>query len=105
MRIQEGRYLQNALHEVMEPARSEWPSPIAFVQKKDGSLRFCTNYRKLNVVPVKGAYPILRIEECFDSLVEARIFWALETRSGYWQIKSDGRDKDKTTFRTHYGLY
>lgn len=56
---------------VAEAATTEWASPIVFVSKKDGILRFCVNYRRLNAVTERDSYPIPTMDECIESLGEA----------------------------------
>ena len=90
---------------VIEPATSEWASPVVLVPKTDGTLRFCVDYRKLNTLTVKDTYPLPRIEECLDSLGDAVIFSTLDCNSGYWQIPVAKADQDKTTFTCHEGCY
>ena len=90
---------------VIEPASTEWASPIVFVPKKDGELRFCIDYRKLNAMTVRDSYPIPRMDECIDSLGDATLFTTLDANSGYWQVEIDPADRDKTTFTSHFGLY
>jgi RNase H-like domain found in reverse transcriptase/Reverse transcriptase (RNA-dependent DNA polymerase)/Integrase zinc binding domain/Integrase core domain/Chromo (CHRromatin Organisation MOdifier) domain len=90
---------------VIEPAMSEWASPIVLVSKSDGSLRFCVDYRRLNAITVPDTYPLPRMDECIDSLGDAAIFTTLDCNSGYWQIPVDPPDRDKTTFTSHYGTY
>lgn len=57
--------------DVIEPASSEWASPVVIVPKSDGSWRFCVDYRKLNSITVKDSYPLPRMDECIDSLSDA----------------------------------
>ena len=90
---------------VIEPSDAEWASPVVFVPKKDGTLRFCVDYRKLNAVTKRDSYPIPRMDECIDSLGEATIFTTLDCNDGYWQVPVADADKDKTTFTSHSGLY
>ena len=90
---------------VIEPATSPWASPIVFVPKKDGSLRFCVDYRRLNAVTVRDTYPLPRMDECIDSLGEATVFSTLDANWGYWQMPIANRDRDKTAFVCHQGLY
>jgi len=71
---------------VIEPANTEWASPIVFVPKPDGTLRFCVDYRRLNEMTIRDAYLIPRMGECIDSLGDAVIFSTLDCNSGYWQI-------------------
>ena len=90
---------------VIEPATSEWASPVILITKKDGSIRFCVDYRKLNALIVKDSYPLPRMDECLDSLGDATIFSTLDCNSGYWQIPIEERDRDKTAFVTHCGVH
>ena len=69
---------------VIEPANSEWASPVVLAPNPDGSLRFCVNYRKLNSLTVKDTYPLPRMDECIDSMGEAQFVTALDANSGYW---------------------
>ena len=71
---------------VIEPATSEWASPVVLVPKKDKTLRFCVDYRRLNTRTVNDAYPLPRMDDCIDSLDDATIFSTLDCNSGYWQI-------------------
>ncbi|GKV45643.1 hypothetical protein SLEP1_g52705 [Rubroshorea leprosula] len=84
---------------------SPWGAPVLFVKKKDGSLRLCIDYRRLNQVTVKNKYPLPRIDDLFDQLQGARIFSKIDLRSGYYQLKVKPEDVMKTTFRSKYGHY
>ena len=90
---------------VIEPACSEWASPVVLVLKKDGSVRFCVDFRRLNAVTIADTYPLPRMEDCIDSLGEARVFSTLDALWGYWQVPIAEEDRDKTTFTTHLGTY
>jgi hypothetical protein len=90
---------------VIEPATAEWASPVVLVPKSDGSLRFCIDYRRLNAITVRDSYPLPRMDECIDSLGDAKIFSTLDCNSGYWQIPVHPEDRAKTTFTSHEGLY
>ncbi|KAK3100422.1 hypothetical protein FSP39_019732 [Pinctada imbricata] len=92
-------------NDIIEPSRSPWSSNIVLVKKKDGNFRFCVDYRQLNDVTVKDAYPLPRIDECLDSLCGMKWFCCLDLNSGFWQIKMDPKDKEKTAFSTTMGLY
>ena len=70
-------------------SNSPWASPVVLVRKKDGSLRFCIDLRKLNARTVKDAYSLLCIEDMLDSLNGACIFTSLDLKSGYWQVELD----------------
>jgi hypothetical protein len=90
---------------VIEPCTSEWASNIVLVKKKDGSHRFCVDYRKLNDLTVKDAYPLPRIDTCLDSLEGSVWYSTFDLRSGFHQVRVDPRDVDKTTFVCHRGTY
>lgn len=91
--------------DVIEPSTSEWAAPIVFAPKKDGSLRFYVDYRRLNAVTIRDSYPIQRIDECIDSLGSAEIFSTLDCNWGYWQIGIDECDRHKSAFTSHRGLF
>ena len=90
---------------IIEPSESPWASPIVLVTKKDGSRRFCSDYRLLNEVTVKDSYPIPRIEETLESLSGAQWFSTLDLASGYWQVELDQEAKEKSAFVVRGGLY
>ncbi|GFU98241.1 hypothetical protein TNCV_672551 [Trichonephila clavipes] len=90
---------------IVQPSKSPWSSPVVLVRKKDGSWRFCVDYRKLNSVPKKDVYPLPRIDDTLDCLKGAKFFSSMDFRSGYWQIEIDEADREKTAFITPEGLY
>ena len=90
---------------VVEDSVSPWSAPIVLVKKKDGSTRFCVDYRKLNSATVKDPYPLPRIDETLDSLGGARYFSTLDLCSGYHQLPMAQSDKEKTAFSTPDGHY
>lgn len=91
--------------DVIKPSSSPWSSPIVLVRKKDGSIRFCVDYRQLNQVTRKDSYPLPRVEEALASLKKASWYSTLDLASGYWQVKVDEKDQDKTAFTTPMGLF
>ena len=90
---------------IIEPSNSPWASPIVIVTKKDGTPRFCVDYRKLNDVSRKDAYPLPKIDECMDELAGAQWFCTLDLAHGYWQVEMDPDSKLKTAFASRKGLY
>jgi hypothetical protein len=86
---------------VIEPSTSDWASTIFMVPNSDGTTRFCIDYRQVNSITRKDAYPMPRLDECIDSLGKAKIFSTLDANSGVWQIPIDDSSKDKTTFTCH----
>ena len=90
---------------VIKPSKSPWASPVVLVAKKDGSMRFCIDYRKLNAITKKDVFPLPRIDNALDMLASARYFSTLDLASGYWQMSMDEDSGEKTAFTTHSGMY
>ncbi len=82
-----------------------WCSPIVLVRKKDGTIHFCVDYHKLNVATHKDAYLLPRIDDILEGLRGAKYFCSIDVASGYWQIKVADKDREKTAFGSHLGLY
>ena len=90
---------------VVEPSTSPWAAPIVLVRKKDGSTRFCVDYRKLNDVTRKDVYPLPRIDATLDTLSGSQWFSTLDLLSGYWQVGIEEADRPNTAFCTTEGLF
>lgn len=106
LKKEEEEHLQELLQKgIIEPSSSEWASPPVLVRKKDGKLRYCIDYRKLNNVTIKDAFPIPKTESCLDTLRGSVYMSTLDMASGYYQVKLDEKDKHKTAFVTKYGLF
>ena len=89
----------------IEPSNSPWASPIVLVMKKDGSTRFCVDYRRLNALTTKDAYPLPRIDESLRLLGNQQWFSTMDLASGYWQVAMSPEAKRKAVFVTNEGLF
>ncbi len=96
--------MMKQLH-VIEPSNSEWSSPLVIVPKKDGSLRVCVDFRKLNAQSRFDAYPTPRIDDLLERIGQARYITILELCKGYWQVPLDPNSKPYTAFRKPVGLF
>ncbi len=90
---------------VIEPSQSEWSAPIVVVRKKDGNIRLCVDYRRLNAITPVDAYPMPRTDELIDKLGKAKYITTLDLARGYWQVPMSKQDRVKTAFTTPKGLY
>lgn len=91
--------------EIIQPSTSPWASSIVMVKKKDGSNRFCVDYQWLNDVTIKDTYPLPRVDESLDQLRGSKWFSCLDLNSGYWQVETDAKDREKTAFTSRRGLF
>uniref|UniRef100_A0A8C6VTB1 Gypsy retrotransposon integrase-like protein 1 n=1 Tax=Nothobranchius furzeri TaxID=105023 RepID=A0A8C6VTB1_NOTFU len=90
---------------IIETSRSEWCSPVVLVPKKDGSLRFCIDFRYLNAVSMCDLYPMPRIDELVERVGQAEYISTLDLSKGYWQVALVPEARELTAFRTPFGLY
>jgi len=90
---------------VISPSTSPWAAPVVLAPKKDGTIRFCVDYRALNEITKKDVYTLPRIDEVLDALGKSRYRTTLDLASGYWQTPIHEDDKEKTAFITRSGLY
>ena len=89
----------------IEPSDSPWASPVVLVTKKDGLTRFCVDYRRLNSLTVKDAYPLPRIDDSLRLLGNQQWFSTMDLASGYWQVAMSPEAKRKAAFVTNEGLF
>ncbi len=90
---------------VVQPSVSPWASPVVLVPKKDGSWRFCVDYRRLNSVTRKDVYPLPRVDDILAALGGTKYFSTLDLASGYWQVEMTEDARSKTAFTTFKGLF
>ena len=87
------------------PSDSPWASPVVLVTTKDGSTRFCVDYRRLNSLTTKDAYPLPRIDDSLQLLGNQQWFSTMDLASGYWQVAMSPEAKRKAAFATNEGLF
>ena len=90
---------------VIQESSSPWASPVVLVRKKDGTLRFCIDYRRLNAVTRKDTFPLPQIDDLLDQMHGKKVFSTLDAKRGYWQINVQEQSREKTAFATYEGLY
>ena len=83
---------------VIRPSNSPWCNAVVLVRKKDGSLSFCIDFRKLNSLTVKDSHPLPRICETLESLAGAAHYSTFDMNSGFWQVPMSPESKQYTAF-------
>src|SRR5207237_10554652 len=90
---------------VARPSNSSWASPVVIAKKKDGSDRFCVDYRRINAFTRKDAYPLPNIERALATLSGAKYFSVMDLQGAFWQVPMAEHDIEKTAFTCEKGLY
>ena len=100
------RHIQSLLDaKIIKPSNSPFSSPIVLVRKKNGKLRLCIDYRKVNLRTIRDSYPIPKISDIFSALHGAKYFTTLDLKMGFHQIPMEESSKDITAFVCPFGLY
>ena len=89
----------------IRPSTSPWGASVLFKKKKDKILRLCIDYRQLNRIMIKNRYPLPRIDDLFDQLRRARVYYKIDLRTGYHQLRVRETDIPNTAFKTRYGHF
>ena len=90
---------------IVRPSHSEYASPIVICKKKNGNIRMCVDYRRLNTKTRKDAFPLPRVDEIFHHLAGAKYFSTVKLKSAYNQVEIDESDQHNIAFTTPMGLY
>ena len=90
---------------IIRPSTSPWASPVTLQPKKDNTMRLCVDYRALNAVTKKDAYPLPRVQDIFDSLAGSQLFTCLDLRGAYHQVPVAAESVATTAFVTSRGLF
>ena len=90
-------------HDMIEPSKSPWACGVVMAKKKGGQLRFCCDFRYLNAVTIKDAYPMTRIDKSLSKLGDAKFFTTLDMGSAFWQVPLRKRTERKPNSRANYG--
>ena len=90
---------------VIREIQSPWNSNVVIVAKKDGSRRFCVDFRRINKITKKDVYPLPRIDETLDTLAGCEFISTIDLQSGYHQIALDEESVEKTAFRWGRNMY
>ncbi|XP_059055841.1 uncharacterized protein LOC131849740 [Achroia grisella] len=90
---------------IIEECESAWAAPALLVPKKDGSYRFCVDYRRLNAITKSDAYPLPVIDDLLQYTGKSCYMSTVDLRSGYWQVSVRMEDQDKTAFVTPFGMH
>ena len=90
----------------IRPSKSPWCNAIVLVRKKDRTLRFCIDFRKLNARTKKDSFPLPRMQETMESMVGARFFSSMDLKSGFWQVRMSEKSRQYTAFTVgSLGMY
>ena len=103
-------FLKNLVDELVQaglfrPSMSPWISPVVLVKKKDGSLRMCIDFKRLNKVTKKDPYQLPRVDALTDSMQGCSYFSSIDVLSAFWSVPMADEDIEKTGFSTSFGNF
>ena len=90
-------------YDMIEPSKLPWACGVVMAKKRGGQLRFCCNFRYLNAVTIKDAYPIPRIDESLSKLGDAKFFTTLDLISAFWQVLCERRTERGPDSHVNWG--
>ncbi len=90
---------------IIKKSKSPWTLPVVLVSKKDGSIRFCVDYKKTNAITIVDAHPLPIVNNTIDKIEEKKYYTSIDLASGYWQVEMDENSQDIIAFVTLWGLY
>src|SRR6266542_2636371 len=90
---------------IIKKSKNPWTSPVVLVSKKDGTIRFCVDYKKTNAIIIVDAHPLSVVNDTVDKIGGKKYYTFIDLANRYWQVEVDENSQDITAFVTPWGLY